>query len=1156
MKKKPNKRDIPLWVDYSKIYRIMRLFCLFMFAALVHVSAASYSQSTKLSLSGQNLTIEQVLGRIEDQSDFSFFYNVKEVDLSKIVTLDVKNQSIEKVLNLLMDGTDMTYTINNKLIIIHRNKDAGLSKFTLQQNLTLTGKVTNDQGEPIPGATIVVQGTTNGTITDADGVYSLSNVPPSGIVVFSFVGMKSQEQAVNSRTVINVKMVEESIGIEEVVAIGYGTMKKSDLTGSIGSVKSENLVAKGSTSVMEGLQGQVAGVNIQQISSRAGDGFNIQIRGKSSMQGGEPLYVIDGVVCDNMNFLNPMDIEKIDVLKDASSTAIYGSRATNGVLMITTKKGTEISDKTQTTVSYDGYYGIRNSAYMPDFMGGDQFLKYRFSRYLTSSMDASTGGTTWTMTDANFRNFWNADSPVVKQIYADKNYTNWQDVVLKDGQQQNHFVNIAGNNKDISYRVGIGYQNEDGILYDSYERWNIKASLDAKVSDQLTVGFNTNLATSLQGRGSLNSVLTGFKMTPVMPAYYWEGENIGEPILQPGKDVAIYPNGGGPTSMINPIFDRENSTDDVRSYYVMANTYLQFTPVKDVILKTTFSPMYTTTNNGVFYGVNTENRRGKTNYAEENKDEVFSYTWDTQANFLKRIGDHNFNLLGLVSVYSQKMEGSNMTVVDMPFDVKWYNLSSGTVQNQGSYYEKITMLSYVARLNYEYKGKYLATIASRWDGSSKFKDGNRWGMFPSAALAWRMSEENFMTSAEWLTNLKLRVSYGITGNNALVGPYDTQALADTKYYYNYGSAVANGYGYSLTNSNLTWEKTNEINAGVDFGFWNNRVFGSVDVYHKISKDLLMEMDTPFELGSSTGSIWSNVGKVKNSGIEAQLTTVNFRKKDFTWTTSFTFAHNRNEILELNGGKEDLTGNWWFIGQPIDVVYGYVLDGVCTAEEAAAIAADATQKTKFYEGEMKIKDVDGSGTIDPNDKTIQGHVEPSWTGSFMSNINYKNFDFSFSIYTAQGGKVYSPFMLEFASFTSRGQERLNMDYYIPDGAPVLGEDGQISSQSGTHYGSYPFPTGGANNAGAGSFWLNSDQGSQYFVDNSYVKVKNIVLGYTLPKSVISKMKISNFRVYLNVLNPFTFTDYKGFDPEWADAAINDGTGGVSTRTYQIGVNVKF
>ncbi len=1136
-------------------WRIMKLTMLISLCFVITVTASSYSQSTRLNIKLSNSTVKEVLNQIETDSDYIFLYNLNELDEHRRINVNLENASIEEVLKTVLKDQKLDYSIYDRQIII-RKEEAQKRAGEAAQPQKVTGVVFAESGEPIPGATVLVKGTNNGAITDVDGNFSLENVRQGDILLVSFVGMENQEVLFEGQPKLDVFLAEQTIGIEEVVAIGYGTMKKSDLTGAIGSVKSESLVAKGSTSVMEGLQGQVAGVNIQQVSSRPGDGFSIQIRGKSSMQGGQPLYVIDGVVCDNMNFLNPMDIEKIDVLKDASSTAIYGSRATNGVLIITTKKGTEISDKTQTTVSYDGYYGVKKAAYMPDFMSGDEFMRYRFSRYLSSSIDQATGKTSWTMTDANLRNFWGGDSPVIKQFYADKNYTDWTDIVLRGGQQQNHFVNIAGNGKDISYRVGLGYQSEEGMLYDAYERWNIKASFDSKISDKLSVGFNTNLATSLQNRGSRNSVKTGFNMTPVMPAYYWDGENEGELILQPGKDVAIYPNGGGPTSTLNPIVDRMNSTDDVKSYYAMANTYLQYAPVQDLVLKTTFSPMYTKLHNGIFYGVETENRRGKTNYAEDHSDETFSYTWDTQANYLKTFGDHKINALGLVSVYSQIMQGNNVTVVDMPFDVKWYNLASGTVQNQGSYYENLGMLSFVGRLNYDYKGKYLAALSSRWDGSSKFRKENRWGVFPSAALAWRMSEEDFLGTADWLSNLKLRVSYGVTGNNAHVGPYDTRALADTKYYYNFGPNVASGYGYSLTNSELTWEKTNEVNLGIDFGLWNNRVYGAVDVYHKLSKDLLMEMDTPYELGSSTGSIWSNVGKVKNQGIELQLTTVNIQKKDFSWTTSFTFAHNKNEILELNGGKEDLTGNWWFIGQPIDVVYGYVLDGVCTAEEAAAIAANDNMKTKFYEGEMKIKDVDGSGTIDPDDKTIQGHAAPSWTGSLSSVFNYKNFDFSFNMYTSQGSKVFSPFMLSYTSFNSRGTQHLKMDNYIPDGAPVLGEDGTVSIQNGTYYGSHPFPTGGSNNAGAGSFWINSKDGSQYFVDNSFVKVKNITLGYTIPKSLTSRMNISNLRVYCNVLNPITFTSYKGFDPEWADAETGDGSGGPSSRTFQFGVSVKF
>ena len=1025
-----------------------------------------------------------------------------------------------------------------------------------QQNRSVTGRVVDEKGEPLIGVSIQVKGTKLGTVTDFDGNFKL-NAPADATLVISYVGFRTQEIELKGRSDCQVSMVPDDQLLDEVVVVGYGVVKKSDLTGSVGSVKSDVISARGSTSVMESLQGQVAGVNITQSSSRAGDGFSIQIRGKSSLNDAEPLYVIDGVVCDNMDFLNPMDIEKVDVLKDASSTAIYGSRATNGVLMITTKKG--VPEESRATVSYDGYYGVKHTTNMPDFMDGDQFLNWRFYRYFESSMDSSTGLTTWNLTDANYQNFWGGGSEVVKDMYRNKRYTDWVDLVTRTGSQQNHFVNITGNARDISYRVGLGYQDEEGVLYDGYSRWNLKGAVDHKISDKVSAGFSTNMATSLKESGSNYAVLSGFRMTPTMPAYYWEGENAGELIVQPGKDAAIYPNGGGPTSNINPLVDRENSKDNTRSYDIMANLYLQYSPIKEVILKTTFSPMYTKSERGTFYNGNTQYRSGKTNMAEKYNDQVFSYTWDTQANFIKSFGDHNVNVLGLFSVYDQRMEGDYMGVVDMPFDVDWHNLGSGTVQSQSSYYERITMLSYVARVNYDYKGKYMVTVSSRWDGSSKFSEGNRWGMFPSAAVAWRMSEEKFMEPVRgWLSNLKLRASFGVTGNNAGVGPYDTQALANVKYYYNFGSTVANGFGYTMINPDLTWERTTEFNVGVDFGFLDNRINGSVDLYNKNSSDLLMEMQTPLELGSYSGAVVSNVGKVNNKGIEVQLNTNNVRTKDWNWTTSFSFARNINSIRELNGGKEDLVGNKWFIGSPIDVVYSYKYMGVCTREEAQAMAQDPNIKTKFYEGEMKIYDKTGDGVIDANDKMILGHCAPTWTGSFVSNLTYRNWDLSLNIYTSQGGTVYSPFMGEFTDYSQRGMQRLNIDYYIPEGVPTLAEDGSISTTTSTHYGSWPFPTNGGNGKGGGSYWLSgaNEDRSQYFVDNSYVKIKNITLGYTFPTSWLKKLHISHLRLYANVVNPVVWTDYKGFDPEWADAQVSDGTGGVSATSWQFGINLKF
>lgn len=1024
---------------------------------------------------------------------------------------------------------------------------------------TVTGTVKDATGEPMIGVSVVVDGTSSGGVTDADGNFSIPNVSSSSVLKVTYIGYQEQKITVGNRSVINIVMKEDSQQLDELVVVGYGVVKKSDLTGAIGSVHSSDIVAKGSTNLAGGLQGAVAGVNISQTSSRAGDSFSMQIRGKSSLQGGEPLYVVDGIVCDNIDFLNPMDIEKVDVLKDASSTAIYGSRATNGVLMITTKKGADMGGETKAVVSYDGYYGFKSTANMPDFMSGNEWMKWRTFRYYADTQFDANGDSHWSLTDANYKLVWCNWSPKWMDEYNNNEYTDWTDIVTRNGHEQNHFVNITGSSKNFSYRVGLGYQEEKGVLHDNYERWNLKAAIEHKINEHWATGASVNLATSLKKSGSKNAIMNGFRMFPLMPAYYWDGENIGQPIEQPGKDAAIYPNGGGPTSTVSPIVDRENSKDNTRSYDAMANIFLQYSPIKEVILKTTLSPMYTKRNRGQFYGSKSQERYNKTNQAITNEAENFSYTWDTQANFIKTWGDHTLNALGLISVYDQRYETKSTNVTDMPFDVDWYNMgSASTVEKVTSNYERISMLSYVLRFNYDYKNRYYLTLSSRWDGSSKFQKDNRWGMFPSAAAAWRITEESFMEKTrDWLSNLKLRLSFGVTGNNGAVGAYQTQLLANSKYYYNFGGTVANGYGYELANSELTWEKTTEFDLGLDFGFLNSRINGSIDFYSRTSRDLLMEMETPLEMGSSTGAIWGNVGKVRNTGIEIQLNTVNVKTKDWNWTTNFTFAHNKNKILELNGRTDmDMTGNGWFIGQPIDVVYGYVPAGICTAEQARAYAADATKKTKFHEGEYLVVDVNGDGTVDPSDRQVQGHAEPNWTGSVNSVLTYKNWDFSFNIYTSQGSKVFSPFMQEFTDYSQRGMQRLSMDLYVPAGIQALGDDGNLYTTTETHYGAYPFPTNAGNNKGCGSFWITDKTGSQWFVDNSFTKIKNITLGYTFPKKWLAPAGISHLRLYVNIVNPFTFTDYKGFDPEWASSAINTGEGGPASRSYQIGVNLKF
>jgi TonB-linked SusC/RagA family outer membrane protein len=498
-----------------------------------------------------------------------------------------------------------------------------------------------------------------------------------------------------------------------------------------------------------------------------------------------------------------------------------------------------------------------------------------------------------------------------------------------------------------------------------------------------------------------------------------------------------------------------------------------------------------------------------------------------------------------------------------------------------SSFERFSMLSYALRLNYAYKGRYLLTASTRWDGSSKFQKDNRWGMFPSAALAWRIAEEDFVKeNASWIENLKLRASYGITGNNGVVGAYDTQSLASTLYYYGFGSTIAKGYGPNgVTNEGLTWEKTNEVDLGLDFSFLKGRISGTVDWYNRTSRDLLMEQKLKIEQGSSEGTMWANIGKVQNSGVEAMLRVVPIQTKDFYWDITASFAKNKNKILELQNGKEDMRADRWFIGQPIDVIYDLKMTGIATqnyVNEVITVNGQTGTRSeiyKWFEGCMTFEDLNQNGKIDDGDRQIIGQQLPKWTGTLSTSFVYKNWDFSVLANTRQGHKLVSPFMDEFTDYNDRGRTKLSMDFYIPQGAPVFNYDWDGNDPSTltsnpatvateTKVGTYPYPYNeAARNFGGTTGWRTGNSSNTEFnpngvVDASYVKIKNITLGYTFSKNLLSKFHIQSLRIYANVLNPFTFTDYRGFDPEWADASISEGTGGPSSITYQLGINLKF
>ncbi len=1070
------------------------------------------------------------------------------------------------------------------------------------QTKTITGTVIDDLGEPVLGANVVVVGTTNGATTDLDGNFTINDVPNDATLKVSFIGYSEQLIPVAGKTVFNITLAEDAEMLEDVVVVGYGTMKKSDLTGSVSSVSTEKLNAKGAPSVMGNLQGSVPGVNITQSSGRAGGGFNIEIRGKSSTNGStSPIYVIDGVICDDMDFLNPQDIERIDVLKDASSTAIYGSRATAGVVMVTTKSGSGVNkNESKPSISYEGYYGITHTARMPEFMDGQEFYQYRFLKFLTYAeggvANARSGQPAYQMGTYEQMALWKTDDSYAAGGYSrlkymmDNNLTyDWPGAVTGNGNQQNHYLAVSGTagGGDVSYHMGIGYNDEKGIYKDDKtQKINIKGSVDAKITKYVTGGFSFNLARQENDYADDNGVQYAYRMNPFMQPYSADGARN----EKPGNYEAMGSDNGYQFSdQASPFLLLENQTKNRQTWRVLGNVYLQAKPIDGLTLKTTFSPNFNTYRQGTFNDVSEYVKGyepdGDGNRAVNTQYRGFSWTWTNQVTYAKTFAkNHNVDVLLLNEVTSSNNENLSATARQVLPGSEWYNVGSTADKTKGDYsssYSESSMISYAIRANYSYKGRYMLTGTVRWDGSSKFAEGHRWGSFPSLAAAWRISEENFMENTkDWLSNLKLRLSYGVTGNNDGIGNYATQQTVSTGHYYPFGGAhYTSAWPSGVVDQMLTWESSTEYNVGLDFGFFNNRISGTFDIYQKEAKDLLYPVDLPLEAGLVNGAVKNmktNVGTVQNRGIEISLTTVNIERKNWNWTTSFNFAANINKVKEINGTGEDMPQNSLFIGKPINNVYTYTWDGIVDDRDMTVpdhkIARDKGftpgQQVKSYdyyykcygltEGNAIIRDVNGDGILNDADKKVYSS-DPSWTGSITSNLSYKEWDLSFSVYAKQNFTVSSSFLGEYLNWGDRGRNHLQVDYYIPAGTLIdcdgLNPDGTYINpkyQMQTHYGSYPFPNNGAGNSGVGSANWISD--TNQLADASFVKIKNITLGYTFNKNLLKHIGLQKLRLYCTVTNPFVFTKYKGFDPEWAGASNkNDGP---STITYQFGASVKF
>ncbi|NNG11259.1 MAG: TonB-dependent receptor [Arenibacter sp.] len=1009
----------------------------------------------------------------------------------------------------------------------------GVTTVSWAQN-TVSGTVLDEQNVPLPGANVVVKGTTNGVVTDFDGNFSISVADDNATLVVSYIGYVSKEVKLDGSSSYSIALTEDATGLEEVVVIGYGSVKKSDLTGAVASLNTEALTEQKKTDIGQAMQGRVAGVDVRTLSSKPGAPLSIKIRGNTVITNNnagrdgvsdnladdlsKPLYVVDGVFFDDINILNPADIEQMDILKDASATAIYGSRGANGVVIITTKNGIE----GKTVFSYESTFGLRSATNIPDMYSGDEYvafiddlLRARAWRGLFSN------GNYGTVEDFNNavidRSTEFQSSNEEADNVANGRYTDWLGDYRKTGIQTSHTLGMSGGSQGLTYNASLGYLSDEGVMgIEGYERYNLSASVSKKITDQLTVGVKSYLAFSEREEGSRELFRSTFRLAPTVNSFDPEG------------DVILFPDDQD-QRFANPYYDANGEWRvNTKSLDVIANVFLNYKPTSWINFKTQFAPNIGSTRFGEYRGLFTKAARNDPSRIRSiyNTSLNTSYTWDNIVDLdFDIFNGHNLKTTLISSLYYNQGEGSNIQTRNFDTDAYlYYNTQAGTdVRNYGSYYGKQSLASFAGRLNYNILDKYLFTFTGRYDGSSKLSVGNKWNFFPSAAFAWRVSEENFMEAADWINDLKVRLSYGESGNDSTVQPYSSLSFLNSTNYL-LGDNLANGKVVAgLSNSNLTWETSKEYNLGLDVAMLNSRVRLGLELYNKETEGSILNR----QLSSITGfgSAVGNFGSVRNKGIELTLNTVNIRTGDFSWQTSINFSKNTNEIMKLDGDLDEIPyGNHGVlkIGEAVDAIYAYDKVGIWQLDEAAEAAV-----YNAVPGEYKFVDQNNDNLINQDDKVVLGSISPEWTGGMTNTFNYKNLDLSVQVYTRQGVLGHSEFYQHFAPYQGdKGKfNKLNLDYWTPNNPDAK----------------YPAPDYG-------------HPGEWYFEEFDFVRVGNIGMGYNFSDSMLDKLKLSSLRLSLDVQNPFTFTDYEGPDPE--TGLQNSYNMAYAVKTVLFGLKLSF
>lgn len=1087
----------------------------------------------KTTLHYNNAELGTILTDLKREHDINFVFSYDLVDIKQKVTYIAKQKALSVVLKGILEPLKLVYEVSGNVVVIRNLGAIEATDPVANVAITIKGKVTDEANQPIPGVGVKVKGTNTAVATDGSGNYTILVPDENAILVFSFIGFETLERLVSTARTIDVVLKESTNMLDDVVVVGYNTVKKSDLTGSVVSVGAEEIRSRPVTNALQAIQGKAAGVDITS-NERPGTVGNILIRGVRSLTASNaPLYVVDGIPLQagGIEAINPNDIETIDILKDASATAIYGSRGANGVILVTTKKG----KAGKLNIDYVGTSTIEQLNDRTEMMNSAQYVEFRRNAYRNlpatdtrkypdvPSLAADQkifAGDTYVL--ANLALGWQNGTYDGSLIPT----TDWGDLVTRTGFTQDHVLSVSGGTDKIKAYASFGYLDQEGTqLGQDFERYSGKLSVEINPIKWFKMGANLTASYGLQNYGFVAASVSGAPyiyaaargMLPLAVPF----DEAGNRINLPGGDITIQ----------NPVLEADLNINLRKTLRTIGSVYGEVDILKGLKYRINFGPDFSNFYNGRYQDAKSVNRDAGVpgsinNQAILNQSNRFAYTLDHLLYYNKTIKKHDFGITLLQSSSAFRDESSSLTgsKLSLPQSL-WYGLNSGVITNIDGFnsdLRKSTLLSYMARVNYGFNSKYLLTASARWDGASQLAEGNKWDFYPSAAVAWRIDQENFLKSIKWIDQLKLRFGVGSTGNSSVeIG--STLGLLQPLTY-TFGSAAQTGYVSSdaslanpitLPNKLLSWEKTMQYNLGLEFDLFKGRINGAIDLYRSRTTDLIL-LKSISSINGYTKS-YDNIGSTKNKGLDLTLTTINLKTKDFTWQSTLNFSISKDEIVKLDNGN--MTADRFFIGQRNGVAYDYVKLGIWQDTPDDKIEMEKfnlnipSVNSKFKPGSIRIKDLNGDYKIDANyDLAVLGHYNPSWTGGLTNSFSYKDFDLTVFIVSRWN------FLIQTGAESLQGRYAQRVvDYWTPTNPTN----------------DYPAPNFGSPSGDPFVSSLN-------YRDASFIKIRNISLGYNLPASVAKKISLSRLRVYAQAINPgLIYSKIDWIDPDLGYSAFNRG-----------------